>query len=421
MIESLLLSKVLDTNEFYTLNKFNINEDDFATEKEIYLFIKRYVEEHKQTPDVRTIGLKFPHFEYTAELTDSFKYLCTELKNTTAKRKMFELLQSEASINFTKMDGLEFTKWLKKEIEQLEKMVDSSASLGTDYLKTGEERKESYLIKKENKEKIFVPTPYSTLNKVLNNGWLLGDYVLLLAFTNTGKTWLASHVGITAANADFNILHYSVELPKAQQLERLDTLNGHFNNSQLAKAELTNEEEYFEYLKKHNPKNETSYIIKSMEDLKNGLSTEQIEEDLSIYPQTQVVIIDGFNLMRHKGGVKNMRNSLSHTSRELRQLFVKHNVLGVVVHQTNASSEKEKKNKDMVEDVIPNPPSLLDYSETISTIQDSSCVLTFCQKKGIGRLSVEKARTKEGKGTLIDLHCDFDNGFIKQVEATDYF
>ena len=421
MLESLLLSKVLDEHDFYVLNKHNIQADDFATQRDTYSFIKEYVEEHQQTPDVRTVAMNFDHFEYITEVSDSFKYLCTEIKNTSAKRRMFELLQSEASAKFTEMNGLEFTKWLKEEVESLEKSAVSVTSLGIDYAKSGEERKGAYLHRKQNKEKIFVPTPYEALNKVMNGGWLLGDYVLLQAFTNQGKTFIASQIGIVAYNANYNILHYSIELPKDQQLDRLDTVNGHFKNSQLARGELDNEEEYFRYLDTFNAKNETSYILKSMEDLKEGLSIQQIKQDLNVYPNTQVIIIDSFNLMRHKGGIKNMRNSLSQTSRELRQLFVKENVLGIVVHQTGAAGEREKKKKEDVENVIIKPPSILDYSETISTIQDPSCIISFAQRDGIGKISVEKARVDKAKGFLLDLHCDFNAGFITQVNDTDYF
>jgi replicative DNA helicase len=421
VIEFLLLSKILDEKDFYILNKYNVNEDDFTTNKEIYSFIKKYVEENDQTPDTRTVGMKFNDFEYVPDVIDSFKYLCTELKNISVKRKMFELLQSEASQKFSEMGGVDFTKWLKEKVESLEQSSRSSITLGTDFSKSGEERKEMYLNKKENKEKIFVPTPYPTLTRCLNGGWLLGDYVLFQAFVNSGKSWCASHIGITAYLAKFNILHYSIELPRDQQLERLDTLLGHFNNSELSRGELTNEEEFFSYLDKFNVKNETSYIVKSMNDLPSGLSLEQIKEDINLYPNTNVIIIDSFNLMKHRGGIKNMRNSLSQTSRDLRQFFVKENILGIMIHQSSAAGEKERKKKDDVQEVIITPPSILDFSETSAVIQDSSCILSFAQRDGIGRISVEKSRSKNGKGTQIDLHCNFNEGFITEVQESDYF
>jgi replicative DNA helicase len=417
MIETQLLSKVLEEQDFYILNKHNINEEDFVLLKPVYSFIKDYVKEYNQTPDIRTVSIRFDEFDYMAEVIDTFRFLCMELKAQTAKRKMFELLQHEATEKFQQLDGLRFTKWLKEKIDLLEK-ASGSFMTGVDYSKNGEERKETYLDKKKNKKEIFVPTPFQKLTEGLNGGFLLSDYVLLLAFTNAGKTWLASQIGVTAYNAGFNILHYSIELPRDQQLSRLDTVNGHFKNSKLTRGELTNENEFFEYLENFNSRNKTSYIVKSMGDLPDGLTVDQIETDINIY-QPHVVIIDGFNLMRHKNGTKNMRNNLSQTSRELRQLFGKYSVMGLVVHQSSAESEKSKKKTD-VEDVLISVPNLLSYSETIATIQDCSTCLCFGQKDGSGKLVLEKSRTPN-VGLEIELHCDFNSGYIKEVLASDFF
>lgn len=420
MLESQLLSKVLDEKNFYILNKYNISDTDFGVNKETYQFIQDYVRQNGHTPDVRTVAMKFDSFDYVPETVDSFKYLATSLKSISAKRHAFDLLQNQAGRNFKDMDGIEFTKWLKTEVNALERTAVASSVLGVDFAKNGQERKDIYIDRKENKDLAYIPTPYPSLTKLLNGGFVLGDYLLLQAFTNQGKSFVCSDIGLAAFNAGFNILHYSIELPKIQQLHRLDTLNGKFQNSKLSRGEVENENEYFTYLDKFTHENQQHYIVKSMEDLPEGLTLEVIEQDLNIYKGTSVVIIDGFNLMKHKGGSSNMRNSLSQTSRELRQIFGRHNVLGVVVHQTAAQGEKDRK-KDNVENVIVEPPSILDFSETSAVIQDSSVILSFAQANGNGKISIEKARVPKAKGEMIELHCDFDNGFIREVQASDYF
>ena len=76
-----------------------------------------------------------------------------------------------------------------------------------------------------------------------------------------------------------------------------------------------------------------------MEDI-DYLNVDTIEADLQMNPNIQMVIIDGFNLMSHGKG-KLDRNSMTMTSRRLRQLFAKYGVVGLVVHQVNANEEKE--------------------------------------------------------------------------------
>src|SRR5579875_3447711 len=138
----------------------------------------------------------------------------------------------------------------------------------------------------------------------------------------------------------FGVLHYSPELSYAQQSQRNDTLIGHFNNVHLKTGQLQDEESYKSFLNNFNEQQQTPYIIKTMEHLPQGLSLNVIEADIIANHDIKMVIIDGFNLMMHKGKGSN-RDSMSNTSRRLRQLFARHQVVGIVVHQTPTSAEKE--------------------------------------------------------------------------------
>lgn len=418
MIEHQLLSKILDEKAFYVLNKYNVGEEDFYSIPEVYNFIKTYTEEYHETPDFRTVVAECEGFEYQPEVHDSFPYICKTLKSNSAKRSAFELLQKEATDKFSKMNGTDFIDWLATESARIKETTSIHTGIGTNFATNGEERWIRYTENKEKRSYKFVPTPYPSLNEGLGGGAELGDYVLFMAYTNRGKSWIGSHFGIHAWNNGFGVLHYSPELSKSQQEQRLDTLNGHFNNMAMKLGNLYNEKDYKEYLDKFNTKNDVPYIIKTMEDLPQGLSIEVIEADLQMNPNVQMVIIDGFNLMTHKGRGQN-RENMSNTSRQLRQLFGRHEVLGMVIHQTPTSAEKENKMEDEAGSRIVTPPELHQYSETVAVVQDSSLVLTFDQHDGIGKLKVAKTRTT-CIGKVIDLHCDFNNGYIQETSVVDY-
>ncbi|MDE1381214.1 DnaB-like helicase C-terminal domain-containing protein, partial [Bacillus licheniformis] len=263
-----------------------------------------------------------------------------------------------------------------------------------------------------------IPTPYNTLTEWLGGGLALGDMNLLMAYTNRGKSWIGSDFGNVAHEHGFGVLHYSPELSKKQQAYRNDTLRGHFNNVDIRRGRLEDEEAYFEYLEQFNEKNEIPYFIKTMEDLPRGLSTEVIRADLEMYGDSiKMVIIDGFNLMRHPSIG---REGMTATSRELRQIFGRYNVAGLVIHQTPTSAEKEMKtDEDELEVEIP-VPQITDYSETIAVIQDSATVLTFNQKDGRGRLMLAKCREPH-VGKSIDLRCNFNLGYITEASPVDLF
>ncbi|MGD2330664.1 DnaB-like helicase C-terminal domain-containing protein [Bacillus amyloliquefaciens] len=417
MIEAQLLSKVIDENSFYTLTKYNVRADDFEAYPHVYNFVREYANTYHQTPDYRTVVAKFEDFDYMPDVTDSFAYLCKTLKSASAKRKSVIRL-SKVNENFKTMSGDEFTKWLKDEATALEALARSSSTTATNYATNGEERKDWYQENKDQVELSYIPTPYNTLTEWLGGGLALGDMNLLMAYTNRGKSWIGSDFGNVAHEHRFGVLHYSPELSKKQQAYRNDTLRGHFNNVDIRRGRLEDEEAYFEYLEQFNEKNEVPYFIKTMEDLPRGLSTEVIRADLEMYGDSiKMVIIDGFNLMRHPSIG---REGMTATSRELRQIFGRYNVAGLVIHQTPTSAEKEMKtDEDELEVEIP-VPQITDYSETIAVIQDSATVLTFNQKDGRGRLMLAKCREPH-VGKSIDLRCNFNLGYITEASPVDLF
>ena len=419
MLEAQLLSKVIDEDKFYEMQRYNVTAADFPTLGSVYEFVRDYVKESGSTPDYRTVVAKFEDFDYYPEVTDSYKYLCTRMKSTTAKRQAFELLQQQAPDKFKQMQGTEFVKWLQSETERIARQADQATALGANFATNGAERAEWYDDARDNRSYQFIPTPYRSRTEALGGGFELSDYILLMAFTNRGKSWLASDIGLAAWRASFGVMHYSPELSQRQQSLRIDTLNGHFDNVQLRRGNLDNESEYKTYLTQFAPdKQDTPYIIKTMEDLPNGLTLDVIEADLQMHPNIKMVIIDGFNLMSHgKGG--NSRDGMTTTSRKLRQLFGRYGVAGIVVHQSPGSAERDKAKGEEGTRLV-SPPKLTDYSETIAVIQDAATVLTFDQANGIGKLSVEKAR-EPSVGTEIELSCNFNLGYLAEQDVTSHF
>ncbi|OAA90891.1 DnaB-like helicase C-terminal domain-containing protein [Clostridium ljungdahlii] len=419
-IECRLISKILDEQDITLLRRGILLESDFYTQHKTYNFILGYSRQYNTLPPYDTVVSECENFEYEPEVSDHFNYLVSSLKNATAKRKSFELLQKEAGEKFQKLKGADFVNWLSIEVNKIKDIVEVDIGVGTNFAVNGSDRWKSYNESKTNRTGIFIPTPYKSLTEKLGGGTELGDYTLIMAFSNRGKSWIASDIGLAAWRNKFGVLHYSPELSKKQQLDRLDTLNGHFKNSALRIGKLTNEDQYQEYLSKFNDKQEIPYIVKTMEDLNKGLSVDTIEADLLANPDIKMVIIDGLLLMSHKGKGQSNRDALSNTSRALRQLFGKHKVVGIVVHQTPQSAEKENKEKSEAGDRIVKCPELHQYSESIATIQDACTVLTFDAFQGSGKIKIAKARCPH-VDEEIELHTDFDNGFIREVEACDYF
>lgn len=416
LIEHQLISKVLDDNCFYQLSKYGISSEDFIVIPDVYTFVSSYVSQYGNVPDYLTVVDKFEGFEYV-ETANNIAYMAKTLKSHTAKRKAYQLMQNEVSEQFDKLTGTQFASWLAEKATAIAEEANMAGRLGTNLAQNGSERRKLYMESKEQGTGKFIATPYPSLTEWLDGGFELGDYVLLMAYTNKGKSWISADIAKEAWEQGYGVLDYRPEISKAQFMNRFDTLEGKFNNVALKKGDLveTEEKRYLEYLKSFNETNSTPYILKCMEDMPEGLSLKTIEADLNQNPEIDVVIIDGFLLMDHGG---NSREALAGTSRKLRQMFARHGVLGIVVHQTPTSAEKDAKSVTAEDSRLPKTPDLTDYSETIAVAQDAVTVMTFNQLDGVGAIKLAKAKTPN-VGKTLELFCNFTMGTIKEREILD--
>lgn len=416
LLEQQLISKVLDDNSFYQLSKYGLTAQDFTVIPDVFTFITGYVRQYGNVPDYLTVTEKFDAFEYT-ETANNLAYMAKTLKSNTAKRKAYQLMQNEVSAQFDKMTGTQFANWLAEQATAIADEANMSGRLGTNLAQNGTERLRLYQDSKEKGSEKYVPTPFPSLTHWLAGGFEMGDYILLLAYTNKGKSWISADCGKVAWQSGYGVLDYRPEISREQFMGRFDTLQGNFNNIQLKKGDLSEKEEkrYFDYLSSFNETQQVPYILKTMEDMQGGLDLKVIEADLQQNPDVDVIIIDGFLLMNHGGS---SREALAATSRKLRQLFARHGVVGIVVHQTPTQAEKDANSSSAEDSRLPVTPNLTDYSETIAVVQDAVTVLTFNQVDGIGALQLAKGKSKN-VGKVLELVCNFNMGTIKEREILD--
>ena len=313
--ETKLINKIINENMLGELITHNITPEDFINYKDVVEFIYDFKAEYGEMPSYLTVVGEFENFEYMPEVPDNINYLCKKVKQNSAKINAYKLIQNDVTKNFKEMDGATFVNWLHEETTRLVELAKIDTTIGTNFATNGAERLEWYVANKESRTFKYIPTPYTSLTNMLGGGFELGDYILIQAYTNRGKSWIASDIGVASWRHGFGVLHYSPELSKEQQLQRLDTINGKFRNSSLKSGNLYNEDNYARYLEHFNPDEQsTPYIVKTMDDIKNGVTVDLIEADLQTNPNIKMVIIDGFNLMTHKGRGGSNRDNMSNTA-----------------------------------------------------------------------------------------------------------
>jgi replicative DNA helicase len=411
MYEVLLISKILNDKDFSNVYRYNISNKDFYTCGSIYDYVEYNYKKFNCMPSIATVEQEFNQFKFTEEVSDSYKFLCYKLKEIRAKRSLYDLIDKKINDKFNNLTPFDFMEYMLNEINTINYDTDINYNF-LDYANDYEDRIDNYKNTKINKESINIPSPFETLNKLVT--FSKGDYFLFNAFTNKGKSWVISLFGLNAYLKGFNVLYYSPEMTAIQQAYRFDTLLTNINNQNIKQGLLSTEEElkYINSISKLT-NNENKLIIKTCEHLSDGLNIDTINKDLESN-KYDIVVIDGFNLMSHKR-LDNTRNTLSNTSRELRRIFIKYNVLGIVVHQVSRKDEQYNNMIDSDGERLISPPELHQFSESISLIQDPTIIITFDRIDYMGQLKIVKAKEPiEEDNNTIDLFVDYNVGVIKE-------
>lgn len=421
MIELQVLNWVLKHKDFYVLSKNGIDESYFVDYKDAYRFIRDFVKSEGYTPSVETV-LSQVEFHYI-DVSEDIDYLVRALKDSVAKREIQELLEREITPVWDNLNGVEFARWLHNRIGGLVKRYDT-AKRGIDLANNPEERLEMYFRRANRISKKIWHSDLKSLDDLIG-GFVSGTFITLIAETGQGKSWISRRIlPIPAWIEGANVLDYCLEMTQDQIQSRLDSmlgamladknLNTRFSCKGLMFGTLSPEElsaykEYLRSFKQYFP-HCGKYIIKTLDDI-SSLTIDRLEADIEEY-DADIVVIDPFYYMSflrnidHKTG-----GAAERTSRELRKLFNRMGVIGLVV----AQAVVQKKGKDVEVEA-----ATLDQAKTTKAlIEDAGLVFSFAAKKeyNLGLLKVLKNR--DGDVGEIELIVDFDYGLIKEKDMDE--
>lgn len=432
MIELELLNAIIASRDATALVRHGLMEEkQWLTHQEAYKFIKNHVEEYGELPSVSSVIQNTDNFE-AVTTAESVETLAKKMVERNLKKAQRDFLVASAS-DFDKIDAYEMLEKMEQKIEEFRKATSKKTNNGIDWSVSGADRLAEFERRKSREFSRRVPFFFEELTEALGdmNG---GFYLTIMAFTSKGKTWLGLLEALRANREGLPVLIESGEMSKPEILFRLDTLAGGFNNRGLVTGSLDfrEEESYQQWLEQfHRENGKPILVIKSQEDWKRGLTVAQIEHDIQVH-KPAVMIIDQFSLIRHASAE---RTSMADSSRRIKELAGKYGIVICMLYQANGEyikskgkKGKESKNEDGIKELV--PPDLSNYSDSISVIQDSDCVLTFdsttWRDKQTGRqhgkalLYVAKSRAG-GEGMELEMHWVPNDGVIETKKATDIF
>ena len=327
MVAEQILSIVLNTADDRIITDNMLTRDYFLEYQDEFDFIMEHKEKYGNIPDKETFLIKFPAFEIL-DVHESERYLIETIReeynysvSVPVAQTFAKLLQSDAN------DAIEY-------LQNQAKILNPSYCLGGDNIITdADSRKEEAISRRNNKSDWYFESGFPELDDVLYGIRRGEEYMVIVARLGQGKSWvllkMCSHVWQTG----FNVGYISPEMSKNMIGFRLDTLLGHFSNSNLMHGDdVEGYDEFLDELKNH----ENKFMVATPKDFNKDITVSKLRSWIK-QNNLDLLAVDGIKYLRDERGKKNdsLTTSLTNISEDLMELSVELNIPILVVVQAN--------------------------------------------------------------------------------------
>ena len=234
------------------------------------------------------------------------------------------------------------------------------------------------------------------------------EFLVIIARTNTGKSWVCTKMMESAQSHGFPVLYYSPEMQASFIGTRFDTWRGHFRNSDLHRGQYT--EEYKQYLKKLVAE-DTGAIVVEDKDMPDGRTTVRSLEQLVKRNSIKLLIIDGMSYIADSKPAPNDSIRYKNICNDLFRLSKANGCAVVMAAQANRET---KENKDDKGDPFPTIYNL-ESSDHPARIATQVFSLRQIFDKHILDIRMEKSRTAKNDKPVFSYVWDPNTGTTELV------
>lgn len=284
-IELQMISRILTSqsgSEIDRLCGYDISYYSVFT-KEIE-FILKHKDQYGDVPDVFTFQAQFPEF-VVVDVHESLNYLETEIRRN---KQHILLIQTFNKLTDLGSDDVEVA-W-----EYLAQQCDAAAQLDSNQpmniVKDAQKRSDQVV---EYSKQTRIPTGFDEIDEAMYGGLsTVEELLVMIARTNTGKSWVCTKMMESAQKAGFPTLYYSPEMRACFIGTRFDTWRAHYKNNELFQGRYT--EEYKQYIKELVHEETGAYVVEDA-DMPDGVTTVRGLDNLVKRLNIKLVIVDGLS------------------------------------------------------------------------------------------------------------------------------
>lgn len=335
-IELQVISRILSSDNQEEVDKLlSYDESYYSLFKDQIKFIIDHRFKYGNVPDPFTFQSQFIDSNITlVDVDESIEYLESELKRNKQFIIFLEMFNKVKELG--QGDISEAWQYIGVQYDNAMKL---DAGQPMDIVKQAQERADTIV---EFSQMPRIPTGFPEIDKLMYGGLsTVEELLVIIARTNTGKSWICTKMAEAAQQAKFPVGYYSPEMQSPFIATRFDTWRNGFRNSDLVQGIYT--EQYKQYIQELE-KEETSVYIIEDKDFPEGVSPRRLEAFVR-KTGIRLLIIDGLSYMVDDQGATVDHEKYKHICADLFSMSKRLGCAVVITMQANRATLDSKDDK----------------------------------------------------------------------------
>lgn len=399
-IELQMISKLLTSDDDSLIDSLCLfDKSYYGVFPDQIEFILNHRQKYGNVPDVFTFQAAFPEFNIV-QVNETLDYLQQEIRKNKQRLILTE--------TFNKVNDLGIDD-ITEAWQYVSKQCDAAISLGEsnpmDIVHQAEERIAQVA---EFSKQQRIPTGFAEIDKLMYGGLsTIEELLVIIARTNTGKSWVCSKMMESAQLHGFPVGYYSPEMQSAFLATRFDTWRAHFQNSQLYRG--TYSEDYLRYIKALAAQDTSAFIIED-KDMPDGVSVKSLEVFIK-RNGIKLLIVDGISYMKDDEKSSADHEKYKHIATGLFTLSKKYGCAVVLVMQANRETRESKDDKGEPFPTMYNAEG----SDHPCRIATQVFALRQIFDKHVLDIKLEKTRMANNENPVLSYSWDVNNGNMQFI------
>lgn len=396
-IELQVISRILTTdNEIELSTLCSYDSSYYSVFKSQIEYILDHKEKYGDVPDVFTFQAEFPDITLV-KVSETLRYLNDEIRKNKQHILLLETFNKVKDLGSD--DVSQAWKYLQAQCDKAEQLNPIQPM---NIVKDAPVRAQQV---KDFARQNRIPTGFDEIDKLMYGGLsTIEELVLIVARTNTGKSWVCTRMMETAQKNGFPVAYYSPEMQASFLGTRFDTWRGHFKNSQLYTGNYS--EEYESYISKLAVEETGAYVIED-KDMPDGEVTATSLETFVKRHNIKLLIVDGLSYMKDdQGATRDVEKYKNICISLFNRVSKRYGCAVVVVAQANRNT------LDMKDDKGEPFPNL--YAVEGSDHPGRICTQAFAIRqifdKHVLDIRLEKSRMANNQRPVLSYAWDVNNG-----------